>query len=147
MRAGLVLLKGAVFDEADGGGEFRFVQRFDQAADGAGVAKRDLHMEDGFRKRCYPGHARCSATEENPGAQIRSITLGLAASTVFLAGCCTGHKTAQWEYMTKPFFAGSQIDADILNANAKDGWEYVSATVIPNDQNGGAIAVFKRRVQ
>jgi len=77
----------------------------------------------------------------------KTVALTLAASTLFLAGCCTAHKTAHWEYKTQTLYLGGGLNPNTLNANAKDGWEYVSATVIPNDQNGGAIAVFKRRVQ
>jgi Domain of unknown function (DUF4177) len=75
------------------------------------------------------------------------VALSLAASTLFLAGCCTAHKTAHWEYKTQTLYTGGELNPGTLNAYAKDGWEFVSATPILNDQNGGAIAVFKRRAQ
>jgi len=47
--------------------------------------------------------------------------------------------------MTKPFYAGSQIDADVLNEIAMDGWEFVSAVTLPHNQNNDAVMIFKRR--
>jgi hypothetical protein len=77
----------------------------------------------------------------------KALALTLVASTLFLAGCCTSHKTAQWEYKTQRLFLGADLDPGDLNKAAKDGWEFVSATPVPNDQNQSAIVVFKRRVQ
>ena len=75
----------------------------------------------------------------------KQITLMFAAGTLFLAGCCAPHKTAHWEYKTQTLYLGGGLNPDALNAAAKDGWEFVSATAIPNDVNRGAVAVFKRR--
>jgi len=77
----------------------------------------------------------------------KHIALGLVASTLFLAGCCTAHKTAHWEYKTQTLFLAAGLDPVDLNKAAKDGWEFVSATPIPNDPNQGAVVVFKRRAQ
>jgi protein involved in sex pheromone biosynthesis len=77
----------------------------------------------------------------------KHIALGLVASTIFLAGCCTSHKTAHWEYKTQTLNLTAQQSAGILNANAKDGWEFVSATPITNDPMNGSVVVFKRRTQ
>ena len=74
------------------------------------------------------------------------IALGLVASTLFLAGCCTTHKTAHWEYKTDTLYLGAGLNPEVLNANAKDGWEFVSATADPHRENQ-AVVVFKRRVQ
>ena len=60
----------AIFHETDGGGKFRLVQRGGQAADGAGVAKRDVHLKNIFREPNDPRHARAAAAEKNSGAQI-----------------------------------------------------------------------------
>ena len=77
----------------------------------------------------------------------KHIALGLVASTLFLAGCCTTHKTAHWEYKTQTLYLAAGLDPTDLNKAAKDGWEFVSATAIPNDPNQGAVVVFKRRAQ
>jgi PBP1b-binding outer membrane lipoprotein LpoB len=80
-------------------------------------------------------------------AMKKIVALTLAAGTLFLAGCCTTHKTARWEYRTQTLYLRAGLDQKDLNAAGKDGWEFVSATPIPNDQNLGAVAVFKRRIQ
>jgi hypothetical protein len=77
----------------------------------------------------------------------KHIALGLVASTLLLAGCCTAHKTALWEYETMTLNLPAGLDAKDLNAVAKDGWEFVSATPIPGDLDKSAVVVFKRRVQ
>ena len=45
----------------------------------------------------------------------KHIALGLVASTLFLAGCCTTHHVRQWEYKE----VGSVEQA---NKAAADGW-------------------------
>ena len=75
----------------------------------------------------------------------KHIALGLVASTLFLAGCCTVHKTAHWEYKTETLSVAAALNAGTLNAYAKDGWEFVSATAVSNDPNLGSVVVFKRR--
>ena len=77
----------------------------------------------------------------------KHIALGLVASTLFLAGCCTAHKTAHWEYKTETLSVAAALNAGTLNAYAKDGWEFVSATPVSNDPNLGSVVVFKRRAQ
>ncbi len=77
----------------------------------------------------------------------KTIALIFAASTLFLAGCCTAHKTARWEYKTEVLNVGAAINADTLNKYGKEGWEFVSATPVSSDPNLGAVVVFKRRVQ
>ena len=77
----------------------------------------------------------------------KHIALGLAASTLFLAGCCTTHKMAHWEYKTETLYLNAGLNPGTLNANAKEGWEFVSATPKSNDPNNSAVAVFKRRIQ
>ena len=77
----------------------------------------------------------------------KHIALGLVASTLFLAGCSTPHKTAHWEYKTQTLYLAADLDPGTLNANAKDGWEFVSATPKQNDPNQSAVVVFKRRIQ
>src|SRR5665213_605018 len=65
-----VVFKRAEFHEADGGGEFRLFERGGQAADGAGVAGRDVHLKNIFRQRHDARHARTAAAQKTPGAQI-----------------------------------------------------------------------------
>ena len=77
----------------------------------------------------------------------KNIALGLVASTLFLAGCCTTPKTAHWEYKTETLYLNADLNPGTLNANAKGGWEFVSATPKPNDPNNSAVVVFKRRTQ
>ena len=74
------------------------------------------------------------------------IALGLVASTLFLAGCCAMHKTAHWEYKTQTVYPAADLNPDVLNADAKDGWEFVFATP-KNDGNNSVIVVFKLRTQ
>jgi hypothetical protein len=45
----------------------------------------------------------------------KNIALGLVASTLFLAGCCTTHKTAHWEYK-------KVYSIEEANKAAADGW-------------------------
>jgi hypothetical protein len=72
----------------------------------------------------------------------KHIALGLVASTLFLAGCCTSHKTANLEYMTHTVF----LPPDVVNANAKDGWKYDSAWISSSDPSGVHI-LYKRQAQ
>ena len=52
----------------------------------------------------------------------KHIALGLVASTLFLAGCCTTHHVTQWEYKTyrEALSAGSFESG--LNKLASEGW-------------------------
>ena len=45
----------------------------------------------------------------------KSIALIIAASTLFLAGCCTAHHATTWEYQTV-------IDIGQVNELANQGW-------------------------
>jgi protein involved in sex pheromone biosynthesis len=45
----------------------------------------------------------------------KHIALGLVASTLFLAGCCTTHHATQWEYK-------KVYSIDDANKAAADGW-------------------------
>lgn len=54
----------------------------------------------------------------------KHIALGLVASTLFLAGCCTAHQAKHWEYMQ---VRGLQSDAN-LNKLADEGWSVVAFT-------------------
>jgi len=61
-----------------------------------------------------------------PGVQNhimkKHIALGLVASTLFLAGCCTGHHAVVWQYQT----VGS---LDMANKWAADGWVVAGYTM------------------
>jgi protein involved in sex pheromone biosynthesis len=45
----------------------------------------------------------------------KHIALGLVASTLFLAGCCTTHHVTQWEYK-------KVYSIEEANKAAADGW-------------------------
>src|ERR1035437_3135563 len=60
----------AIFNKADGGGEFRLVERGGDAAHGTGVAVCDIHLEDALGQFRDARHARTAAAEKNSGAQI-----------------------------------------------------------------------------
>jgi hypothetical protein len=62
----------------------------------------------------------------------KSIALIFAASTLFLAGCCTTHHITKWEYKTSTDY-GVQDDAR-LSKLGKDGWILVSCTFAPKSQ-------------
>ena len=76
----------------------------------------------------------------------KAAAFTLIAGSLFLAGCCTVHRTAHWEYMTQRLYINGDFQAETLNGNAREGWEFVSATPIPDDPNKAVLVVFKRRV-
>ncbi len=62
----------------------------------------------------------------------KSIALVFAASTIFLAGCCTTHHITQWEYKT---LTGYNIESGTgLNSLGKDGWILVGYAFVPKGQ-------------
>ncbi|HEY1718279.1 MAG TPA: DUF4177 domain-containing protein [Verrucomicrobiae bacterium] len=71
--------------------------------------------------------------------KIKYLLVLVLASFVF-AGCCTMHKSAQWEYKTVAL-SSQGSDAE-LNSLGKDGWQLVSVTLESNDQR--AFYYFKR---
>jgi hypothetical protein len=73
----------------------------------------------------------------------KHIALGLVASTLFLAGCCTSHHAAAWEYKTAEVIPDAAHDANI-NKLAVDGWMIQS---ISQQQSGGYFVVLKRPKQ
>jgi len=78
--------------------------------------------------------------------KIKYLLVLVLASFVFV-GCVT-HRCCkmqpQWEYKTETLYLKASLNQEALNKAAADGWEFVSATAIPNDPNEGAIAIFKR---
>ena len=71
----------------------------------------------------------------------KHIALGLVASTLFLAGCCTSHHVTQWEYKT---LDGAISDAS-LNEVGAQGWSVVGFQ--KSTQNTGATYLLKRPKQ
>jgi len=63
----------------------------------------------------------------------KHIALGLVASTLFLAGCCTSHHATTWEYRN----AGTLQEVNDL---AKTGWSVVTVT---HFDGGAAIYLLK----
>ena len=72
------------------------------------------------------------------------VALTLAASTWFLAGCCTTQHAKHWEYKTETVFLDTQFGDKFLNQSSTDGWEFVSVAALPKDDNNRAVAVFRR---
>ena len=63
-------LERAEFDQADGGDEFRLVERGFEAADGIGLAEGDGHLQDLLGELGDVRDARAAAAEKNARAQI-----------------------------------------------------------------------------
>jgi uncharacterized lipoprotein YajG len=78
--------------------------------------------------------------------KIKYLLVLVLASFVF-AGCCTMHKTAQWEYTTLQMVPLPSNDKT-LNGYGKDGWILVSITPLRADSQDGGVGecayVFKR---
>jgi hypothetical protein len=53
----------------------------------------------------------------------KSIALIFAASILVLAGCCTTHHTASWEYQTRHDLSDTE-----LNKLGEQGWKVVGFT-------------------
>jgi len=121
-----------------------FFKSLQAAWDGALSLSKSRWLTDLIRPARQKPSARHGVTNFT---MKKHIALGLVAGILFLAGCCTTHKTARWEYKTETLYLNANLDPSDLNANAKDGWEFVSATPKPNDPNQGAVVVFKRRIQ
>ncbi len=67
----------------------------------------------------------------------KSIALMIAASALFLAGCCTTPRTARWEYKVVEAPSGE----DELNRLGDQGWSVVGATT---STRGVPVYVLKR---
>jgi protein involved in sex pheromone biosynthesis len=74
----------------------------------------------------------------------KHIALGLVASTLFLAGCCTSHHSTAWEYKTSVEFNGQVTLDEKLNKLAVDGWTIQSITP---EQDGRYLVFLKRPKQ
>src|SRR3982751_8645 len=73
----LFLLKGAEFNQADGSGKLRLIERGFEAADGRCAPQRRGQLEGFFGKLQNAGNARPAAAYENAGAQvIQQASLG-----------------------------------------------------------------------
>jgi len=80
----------------------------------------------------------------------KNIALIFAASTLFLAGCCTAHNATKWEYKVAQAprgpmgTTGPQENRDLqqtfLNDLGKDGWVLIN-------ENKGETFYFKRPVK
>jgi hypothetical protein len=77
----------------------------------------------------------------------KTVALTLAVSVLFLAGCCTTHHAKHWEYKTQTVFLDTQFGDQFLKLSAKDGWELVSVSALPKDDNNRGVVVFRRLVQ
>jgi hypothetical protein len=72
----------------------------------------------------------------------KSIALILAASTLFLAGCCTTHHVTKWEYQQIP--TGSMKSDATLNRFGDEGWSVVG---FGTSQTSGNFYIMKRPKQ
>jgi hypothetical protein len=72
----------------------------------------------------------------------KHIALGLVASTLFLAGCCTTHHTASWEYKK----IGSSEVAQ-LNELGAQGWKVVGFARDMTGQTSNEIYILERKKQ
>jgi hypothetical protein len=73
----------------------------------------------------------------------KHIALGLVASTLFLAGCCTTHHVAQWEYKTYRDALSTASFDDNLNKLSSEGWIIDEVLTPAND--GGYITILLKR--
>ena len=69
----------------------------------------------------------------------KHIALGLVASTLFLAGCCTTHHATKWEYKQ----VATQVGDDSLNKLGGEGWSVVAC----GTSQTGSFYVLKRAKQ
>jgi hypothetical protein len=72
----------------------------------------------------------------------KSVALILTASTLFLAGCCTTHQTARWQYQTRANLTDGQ-----LNDLGKEGWKVVGYTKDETGQFNNSTFVLERKRQ
>ena len=84
----------------------------------------------------------------------RTVALTLAASVLFLAGCCTTHHVTHWEYKNLTI-VGSDPDQNpnnihpTLNELGKEGWLVVGFSYLPADSthNNEYLYVLKRKTR
>ena len=61
----------------------------------------------------------------------KSIALIFAASTLFLAGCCTTSHVSKWEYkVVEKYLSPNELQKQI-DAQLADGWEFVTVSTAP----------------
>jgi protein involved in sex pheromone biosynthesis len=76
----------------------------------------------------------------------KHIALGLVASTLFLAGCCTTHHVTQWEYKTYRDVVSTSSFESGLNKLASEGW-IVDEVLTSGGDNGYTAFLLKRPKQ
>jgi hypothetical protein len=67
----------------------------------------------------------------------KNIALGLVASTLFLAGCCTAHHTTKWEYK-------EVSNLGEVNTLCKTGWSLAN---VNHHEGGSDTYLVKHEVQ
>jgi hypothetical protein len=79
----------------------------------------------------------------------KAVALTLAASTLFLAGCCCPRHTAQWEYKNLEVIGNAPDQNPQLNQLGKEGWTVVAFQYVPSDttRNTEYIYVLKRKLR
>lgn len=78
---------------------------------------------------------------------MKRIIMGFTAAGVLIASGCSSTRAAHWEYKTEELYLDAKLNPDKLNDLAKQGWQLVSITAVPNDLNQAAVAVFKRHAR
>jgi hypothetical protein len=71
----------------------------------------------------------------------KHIALGLVASTLFVAGCCTTHHVTKWEYKQ---IASSMVTDETLNQLGDQGWSVVG---YGTPEGGRSFYILKRAKQ
>ena len=118
-------------------------QRSDPAAAGNGAAAGSLRDESNASGSGLSlltliiGRTRIQDSVFEPLYMKKSIALMIAASALFLAGCCTTSRTARWEYKVLE----TPSAEDELNRLGDQGWSVVGATT---STRGVPVYVLKR---
>jgi hypothetical protein len=79
----------------------------------------------------------------------KAVALILAASALFLAGCCCPRHTAQWEYKNLMVIGGAPDHDPQLNELGKEGWTVVAFQYLPGDSthNTEYVYLLKRKLR
>jgi hypothetical protein len=65
----------------------------------------------------------------------KSIALIFAASTLFLAGCCTTPHVTKWEYKVTDMYLTKGVLQNTIDGLVGDGWEFVSLSTLVEPGN------------
>ena len=79
----------------------------------------------------------------------KSIALIFAASTLFLAGCCTTPHVTKWEYKVTDMYLTKGVLQNTIDALVGGGWEFVSLSTLvePGNSPPRGYVVFRKPKQ